>query len=238
MICFYAVWGHFVDRVATQFWKRQGIQIEENKEAITYLHRTTVLKLKPGWSEEKWSVLVSEDPSTAEGCHAFNMSVRETGRRQVDYAPMHDEFDRELLMCVNDANIALSHPQGGGLFERTLGPRWRTRFHKMAAMLSCHGTKSVDMFTSGTSRSSIAIHHHLRNDDTEEDLQEEEQTQEEQAQEHKYDIDAPEPSQPTPHVPIKKKWNTRLNSLEYPHKVLPNGMTREEESSKEEDEEE
>ena len=27
---------------------------------------------------------------------------------------------RELLMCVNDANVALSHPLGGGLSERTL----------------------------------------------------------------------------------------------------------------------
>jgi hypothetical protein len=50
------------------------------------------LKLKPGWTQEEWSELVSEDPSTAEGYHAFNMAVRETQGSQVDYAPMHDEL--------------------------------------------------------------------------------------------------------------------------------------------------
>uniref|UniRef100_A0A8I7B4D5 Aminotransferase-like plant mobile domain-containing protein n=1 Tax=Hordeum vulgare subsp. vulgare TaxID=112509 RepID=A0A8I7B4D5_HORVV len=53
------------------------------------------LKLKPGWTREEWSELVSEDPSAAEGYHAFNMDVRETGGSQVDYAPMHDELVSE-----------------------------------------------------------------------------------------------------------------------------------------------
>ncbi|KAI5004123.1 hypothetical protein ZWY2020_031366 [Hordeum vulgare] len=37
MICFYALEWHFVDRVAWQFGKRQGIPIE-SKETITKLH--------------------------------------------------------------------------------------------------------------------------------------------------------------------------------------------------------
>ncbi|KAI5006248.1 hypothetical protein ZWY2020_033491, partial [Hordeum vulgare] len=78
------------------------------------------LKLKPGWTTEEWSKLVSEDPSATEGYHAFNMDVRQTGGSQVDYAPMHDELGREFLMCVNDANVALSHPPGGASSERTL----------------------------------------------------------------------------------------------------------------------
>uniref|UniRef100_A0A8I6Z5S1 Aminotransferase-like plant mobile domain-containing protein n=1 Tax=Hordeum vulgare subsp. vulgare TaxID=112509 RepID=A0A8I6Z5S1_HORVV len=78
------------------------------------------LKLKPGWTREEWSELVSEDPSAAEGYHAFNLAVRETGGSQVDYAPMHDELGREFLLCVNDANVALSHPRGGASSERTL----------------------------------------------------------------------------------------------------------------------
>ncbi|KAE8815637.1 hypothetical protein D1007_07116 [Hordeum vulgare] len=108
------------------------------------------LKLKPGWTREEWSELVPEDPSAAEGYHAFNMVVRETAGGQVDYAQMHDEMGREFLMCVNDVNVALSHPQGGALSERTLRTtveKFKARFHKWAAMLSCHGAQFVDMFT-------------------------------------------------------------------------------------------
>ena len=48
-----------------------------------------------GWTREEWSELVPEDPSAAEGYHAFNMVVREIGGSQVDYAPMHDELVSE-----------------------------------------------------------------------------------------------------------------------------------------------
>ncbi|XP_044954476.1 uncharacterized protein LOC123404602 [Hordeum vulgare subsp. vulgare] len=73
-----------------------------------------------GWTREEWSELVSEDPSAAEGYHAFNMAVREAAGSQADYAPMYDEMVREFLMCVNDANVALSHPPRGAFSERTL----------------------------------------------------------------------------------------------------------------------
>ncbi|KAE8815725.1 Alpha-L-arabinofuranosidase 1 [Hordeum vulgare] len=100
------------------------------------------LKLKPGWTREDWSELVSEDPLAAEGYHAFNMVVRETGGSQVDYAPMHDELGREFLMCVNDANVAFIHPRGGASSERTLKTtleKFKARFHQWATMFSCHG---------------------------------------------------------------------------------------------------
>ncbi|KAE8799358.1 hypothetical protein D1007_25293 [Hordeum vulgare] len=106
------------------------------------------LKPKLGWTREEWSELVSKDPSAAEGYHAFNMAVRETGGSQVDYAPMHDELGREFLLCVNDANVALRHPPGGASSERTLRTvleKFRSRFHKWEAMLSCHGARSKYM---------------------------------------------------------------------------------------------
>ncbi|KAE8770841.1 hypothetical protein D1007_57333 [Hordeum vulgare] len=221
MICFYALEWHFLDRVAWQFGKRQGIPIE-SKETITKLHRFSRrnnedisywvnkhhrwlemwnqrhtllesenrthnglayekylvwyeqryrLKLKPGWTQEEWSELVSKDPSAAEG--------------------QRFAYVRERCQCSTELS-----PLGGGLSERTLRTmmEFRTRFHKMADMVSCHIVKSVDVFTAGTSRSSRARRHHLCNDDTEEDVQAEEQTQEEQAQEHEYDIDAPQSS--------------------------------------------
>ncbi|KAE8781666.1 hypothetical protein D1007_45057 [Hordeum vulgare] len=54
------------------------------------------LKLMPDWTQEEWSELVSEDPSAAQGYHAFNMAVRGTVGSQVDYAPMHEELVIEL----------------------------------------------------------------------------------------------------------------------------------------------
>ncbi|KAI4977025.1 hypothetical protein ZWY2020_050632 [Hordeum vulgare] len=291
-ICFYAVEFHFVDRVARQFGKRQGIPTEETRSVITSLHgnnqdlsdwaakhqtcismwnqRETLidkenkphndsayqkylvwyveryrLKLKPGWTRQEWSELVSEDPSAAEGYHAFNMVVRETGGSQVDYAPMHDELGREFLMCVNDANVPLSHPRGCASFERTLRTtleKFKSRFHKWAAMLSCHGAQSVDVFTGGTSRSSRARRHQLAIDFIEEE--EEEET----AQEHEVDIYAPQPSQPsqpsqsrkkkTPRAARKKRLNSRFRSPEYSHKNLPKGMRYIEEEEDEEEEEE
>ena len=107
----------------------------------------------------------------------------------------------------------------------------------MAAMLSCHGAKSVDVFTGGTSRSNRAHRRHLRNEEIEEEqVQEEEPTQE----------DAPQPSQPTqpkkdkgkdktPKVPRKKTWNSRFHSPEYPHILLPKGMNREGDNKEEEE---
>ncbi|KAE8815135.1 hypothetical protein D1007_07457 [Hordeum vulgare] len=174
-----------------QFGIRQGIPTELTSHVITNLHRNVEsererfienkeiphndsayqeylvwyaeryrLKLKPGCTREEWSELVSEDPSAAEGYHAFNMVVRETGGSQVDYAPMHDEM------------------------------KFRSRFHKWAAMLSCHDAQSVDVFTGGTSRSSRARRRQMTIDDIEEE--EEEET----AHDHEVDIDAPQPSQP------------------------------------------
>ncbi|KAE8782952.1 hypothetical protein D1007_43644 [Hordeum vulgare] len=148
------------------------------------------------------------------------MVVRETGGSQVEYAPMHDELGREFLMCVNDANVALSHPRGGALSERTLRTtleKFKARFQKWEAMLSFHGAQSVDVFTAGTSRSSRARRRHLTIDY----IEEEEQIEEETTQEHEVDIDAPQPSQPsqsrkkkTPRAVRKKRLNSRICSLD------------------------
>ncbi|KAI5016439.1 hypothetical protein ZWY2020_006290 [Hordeum vulgare] len=187
------------------------------------------LKLKPDWTREEWSELVSEDPSAAEGYHAFNMLCE------------RPEGGREFLLCVNDANVALSHPRGGASSKRTLRTtleKFRSRFHKWAAMLSCHIAQSVDMFTGGTSRSSRARRRQLTIDDIEEE--EEEET----TQDHEVDIDAPQPSQSsqsrkkkTPHAVRKKKLNSRLRSPEYSRKNLPKGMWYIEEEEEEEEEE-
>ncbi|KAE8819582.1 hypothetical protein D1007_02574 [Hordeum vulgare] len=215
------------------------------KEYLVWYAEHYRLKLKPGWTREEWFELVSEDPSAAEGYHAFNMVVRETGGSQVDYAPMHDELGRESLLCVNNANVALSHPPGGASSERTLRTaleKFRSRFHKWAAMLSCHGAQSVDVFTGGTSRSSRIRRRQMTIDDIEEE--EEEET----IQDHEVDIDAPQPSQPsqpsqsrkkkTPRVVRKKKLSSRLHSPEYSRKNLPKGMQIEEEEDEEDIEEE
>ncbi|KAE8795547.1 hypothetical protein D1007_29433 [Hordeum vulgare] len=104
------------------------------------------MKLKPDWTKEEWCELVSEDLSAAKVYHAFRMAVRETGGSQVDYAPMHEKLGTELRMCMNGANVALIHPRGGGLSKRTLRTmmeKFRTWFHKMAAMLSCHDAKFI-----------------------------------------------------------------------------------------------
>ncbi|KAE8809749.1 hypothetical protein D1007_13643 [Hordeum vulgare] len=65
--------------------------------------------------------------------------------------------------------------------------KFKARFHKWAAMLSCHDAHSVDVFTVGTSRSSRSRRRHLTIDD----IEEEEQIEEETTQEHEVDIDAP-----------------------------------------------
>ncbi|KAI5006669.1 hypothetical protein ZWY2020_033912 [Hordeum vulgare] len=65
------------------------------QEYLVWYGQRYRLKLKPGWTREEWSELVSEDPSAAEGYHALNMTVRETAGGQVDYAQMHDEMVSE-----------------------------------------------------------------------------------------------------------------------------------------------
>ncbi|KAE8819751.1 Alpha-L-arabinofuranosidase 1 [Hordeum vulgare] len=163
------------------FWRPYEADREYDLNQMCMRDNPYRLKLKPGWTREEWSELVSEYPCAAEGYHAFNMAMRDTGGSQVDYAPMHDELGREFLMCVNDANVALSHPPGGASSERTLRTtleKFKSRFHKWATMLSCHGAQSVDVFTGGTSRSYRARRCQLTIDDIEEE--EEEET----AQEH------------------------------------------------------
>lgn len=85
--------------------------------------------------------------------------MRETVGIQVDYASIHDAVGRDLLMCVNEAGVALSHPPGGGLSERTLRTtmeKFKKRFHKMEAMLSCHGGQAADASAPDSSRASRA----------------------------------------------------------------------------------
>ena len=43
------------------------------QEYLVWYPKRYRMKLKPGWTREEWSELVSEDPSAAEGYHAFNM---------------------------------------------------------------------------------------------------------------------------------------------------------------------
>ncbi|XP_037413151.1 uncharacterized protein LOC119276231 [Triticum dicoccoides] len=142
------------------------------------------------------------------------MAVRDTRGAHVDYAPMHDEMGRELLLCVNDANVALSHPPGGALSERTLRStmeKFKKRFHKMASMLSCHGAQSSDVYAPGSRAATANRRRYLQNnEDMEEEFHEEEPSHQEEPthheeheydatheEDHEYDVDAPQPSQAT-----------------------------------------
>ena len=88
-------------RTWIQIWNQRDTLVEsENrphnqsayqKYRVRYAHRYR-LKLKPGWTHEEWSELVSEDPETTEGYRTFNTAVRDTRGAHVDYAPMHDKM--------------------------------------------------------------------------------------------------------------------------------------------------
>ena len=93
-----------------------------------------------------------------------------------------------------------------------------SRFHKMAAMLSCHGSKAVFTARASTSRDNRRRRRLvLQQEQQEEQLQEEPEQEEAQQDEEEYNQDeeevlgmsqmddAPQPSQPTQSMPCSKK---------------------------------
>lgn len=92
-----------------------------------------------------------------------------------------------------------------------------SRFHKMAAMLSCHGSKAVLTAGASTSRDNRRRRRLvLQQEQQEEQLQEEPEQEEAQQDEEEYNQDeeevlgmsqmddAPQPSQPTQRTPCSK----------------------------------
>ncbi|KAE8803440.1 Alpha-L-arabinofuranosidase 1 [Hordeum vulgare] len=291
MICFYAAEFHFVDRVATQFGKRQ-----ENRPHNDYAYQKYLvcygLKLKPDLALKLINPIIEpgevfpnvngihlvlagelhdhhvigvestlHHPLALEDLllHCFeprlhassllrplNITDVQHPLAHLDRLRVFQHFreGREFLMCVNGANVALSHPRGGASSEkilRTTLEKFKARFHKWAAMLSFHGAQSMDVFTPSTRHSSRARRRHLTIDD----IEEEEQIEEETTHEHEVDIDAPQPSQPsqsrkkkTPRAAGKKRLNSRICSPEYNRKLLPKGMRYAEEDQDEEEEDE
>ncbi|XP_044321211.1 uncharacterized protein [Triticum aestivum] len=71
----------------------------------------------------------------------FNLETRDNEGTQLDYAQLHDRVGMELLHCVNEAGVALGEDEGSGSSKKLLRKTMKSfvsRFHKMAAMLSCH----------------------------------------------------------------------------------------------------
>ncbi|KAE8791969.1 hypothetical protein D1007_33600 [Hordeum vulgare] len=143
MICFYAVEHHFVDRVARQFGKLQGIPFEENKSVITHLHGYSRRNNQDmsDWANKHhhWIALWNHIDTLVDSKNrphnesAYQKYLVWYGQRY--RLKLKPGWTRVFLMCVNDANVALSYPQGGALSERTLRTtveKFKARFHKWA----------------------------------------------------------------------------------------------------------
>ena len=92
-----------------------------------------------------------------------------------------------------------------------LSQKFKKRFHKMAAMLSCHGAQSSDVYAPGSRAARANKRRYVQNEeDIEEEVNEEEPAHQEEPthhdeheydathqEDHEYDVDAPQPSQVT-----------------------------------------
>ncbi|XP_037440969.1 serine/threonine-protein phosphatase 7 long form homolog [Triticum dicoccoides] len=186
------------------------------EEHLKWLARRYRLKLKPGWNRSELEELDRES-----GYMDFNVQTRDNEGTQLDYAQLHDRVGMELLHCVNEAGVALGEDEGSGSSEKSLRKTMKSfvsRFHKMAAMLSCHGSKAVLTAGASTSRDNRrCLRLVLQQEQQEEQLQEEPEQEEAQQDEEEYNQDeeevlgmsqmddAPEPSQPTQRTPRSKR---------------------------------
>jgi len=89
-----------------------------------------------------------------------------------------------------------------------LSQKFKKRFHKMGAILSCHSAQSNDVFAPGSRAARANRRRYLRNEeDIEEEVNEEEPAHQEEPTHHdeheydathqaahEYDVDAPQPS--------------------------------------------
>ncbi|XBI77992.1 hypothetical protein VPH35_087764 [Triticum aestivum] len=208
-----SLWNQRVALVEKQRRQHSDSVYEEH---LKWLARRYRLKLKPGWNHSELEELDRES-----GYMDFNVQTRDNEGTQLDYAQLHDRVGMELLHCVNEAGVALGEDEGSGSSEKSLRKTMKSfvsRFHKMAAMLSCHGSKAVLTAGASTSRDNRRRRRLvLQQEQQEEQLQEEPEQEEAQQDEEEYNQDekevlgmsqmddAPEPSQPTQRTPRSKR---------------------------------
>ncbi|KAE8781684.1 Alpha-L-arabinofuranosidase 1 [Hordeum vulgare] len=88
------------------------------------------------------------NPNPHEGIHHEDPYRRPTVAYHWDQVSVYTGSSHVRYKCYVNEMDTLTDEQ-----------KFKSRFHKWAAMLSCHGAQSVDVFTSGTSRSSRARRH-------------------------------------------------------------------------------
>ncbi|XBI50652.1 hypothetical protein VPH35_114031 [Triticum aestivum] len=211
-------------------WNQRAVLVEKErrlrsdslyKEHPKWLAGRYRLKLKPGWNRSELEELDHES-----GYMDFNVEMRDNEGTQLDYAKLHDRViifvifilqGMALLHCVNEAGVALGEDEDSGLSEKSLRKTMKSfvsRFHNMAAMLSCHGSKAVLTDGASTSRDNRRQEQQQEEQLQEEPEQEEEeqdQEEDEQDQEEEEVLgmsqmdDAPQPSQPTQRTPRSKR---------------------------------
>ncbi|XBI97003.1 hypothetical protein VPH35_033215 [Triticum aestivum] len=203
------------------FWNRRAALVEKERrlhsdslyeEHLKWLAGRYRLKLKPGWNRSELEELDRESRYMD-----FNLETRDNEGTQLDYAQLHDRVGMELLHCVNEAGVALGEDEGSGSSKKLLRKTMKSfvsRFHKMAAMLSCHKI-AAGASTSRDNRRRRRLQEEELQEEPEQEDEEPEQDEEEYNQDEEEVLgmsqmdDVPQPSQPTQRTPCSKKGRNR-----------------------------